>query len=1803
MVVMISLVVLAAIYAYNRFFGPKPEDRNAKPAKFGDLNFPRATEFDPLPIFWGTVRFRAPNVVWAGRYGATPIEEGENDVFSGEETVITGYQYMLGMQMVLGIPPADTVGPAKLRRMWIGDQLAWPPSGGPDAGTVGPMAESPAENWAFCVLTPSNPPEAGNAEKAYGVVDWMPGTLDQTKSATVATLINSSELPSYRGQCVVTCYTPENPNHPITRPLRGFYVGNSPSIPPFSFEVKAPGRTDVLGSFIGQIGDGDANPAVVLYDLLTSKWGKVGRSTTQINTASFLAAAQQLHLEQHGFSLILYNANEASELIKEIREQIDAILYHDPEDDQIYITLIRDDYDVGTLTELNASNVIEVASYSVTMGTELYNRVTVGYTDRDREYKESSVTVSDDAAIAAADGVVRAVTYNYPGINDPLIANQVATRQLNALSRPLTKFRLICNRTLFAHRPGAVVKFTWPELGITDMVLRILDISHGERRDNKIVVECLEDRFSVSYTVNEPDGLTILPLPLPPYPVQTMLIEEAPRWFQRRAMGDSIIADHEQQHLWYIAKREEENTSYLGRRRVNNATMSTDTQTIHFSYTSQLKQAYARTTGPVDAGDLFLEWDDRLGENIEAATLTAIRVGGKNLALLGTELIAFENIALSVDDEIVLSNVWRGLLDTVPQDHAVGTPFYLLRPPWTGVVGGTAFDLDDVVEARVLPRKGLILGLDDEATDTTITIQVRTKLPYPPSDVQMNAGYAVTALEEEDVSLTWKKREYTSVFIAQGDDASDTVADTAYDVVARRGDDAWTVIVSNLDDDEYPLVPLGAIGFGDMELGVRGRRQDPDLGWVTSWQVHALELTAQHWRNLLCNPRWAYGSGTITRWSQVAGSIVVGSTAANALGGAGYYIDGNTGADYHIRQTIDVSGYGPEGLTALLYFYARNSTSNNSDLLEASLVALDAGFISTGSDTYGPTAPSNTNYQRTELELDIPADTKYLQVNYEVAYHYTTTPECWITESCLRLGQMSDELITNGDFSGGTTPPDPVGWTVQSGTWQVLTTSPYEGGHYVRPNDGASAELRQTVAIPTGHQWSTAILEVARMNDAASDTGTVTLEELDASNNVLQSVTTGAEAITPVDTWVRRRLEMELTVGTQLRVRLIAARVSGTPLNSCFDDVRLRTFKQLEPSYEEEIRLDTPARQILPQTQRQWQINFPAVTAPDLGMWSGLSIQDVLGVAPEMETGDPSTGDAAVVSIGKMPIVTQDMVVTDALVFGGGTSEASDVHTAGNVHYANFGSDEAWTVMVVYDGLLYDTPGAPHPLYTGLIGRYDEDAGAGWGMYFDDTGGLEAYVDGTSYVACYVANALVGGPAYAAMSYDPNTNTLELTTPYGTDSQDVSAAGEFKATGLARFRIGRDAASTDSFKGNIARVYMWRSKISAADIQSLWIHGTDAGNKFATFTRAECVAAIVGEDENGYIMGTFGPNEIPNIRRVALEGGTDTGLAYLSHGPVTNLIPTDDFNNSDTWEDMGLTSFQQGFVGIDRRYGSAVACQGDNTTAFRLQGVPVSAGVVRLHFSAKGTGVYSARAVLKNDSGVVKGTFTFTVSDVWEEFKYVFTGWDATTATCTIDFFPSSTGTPRTLYLSQPVLVTQQTQDPQVYPVGQGTRAVSRPVARLNFAFDAQQLCEGEMVVETYNDNASPVSGTIVDMHASSSNNDRRVLKIDAGELPEFEHRNGSGTADTVDGDAVAWDNPVEIRCRWSRAGLFDAASAFTTITDATGSWVNVGRATTWTMGTATYDTLDIGTSGDPYTGCVRRVVLRARESRFAMEA
>lgn len=717
---------------------PKPKIENPKPTALGDYQVPTAQEGRVIPVVWGTVRIKGPNVVWYGDYKTVAIKTKQKTGLFSSTKVTVGYKYYLGVQAALCHGGIDD---------FIGLRL--------DEKQVTLNSKTTTTDMVTFTMNQlelfGKPKEEGGVS---GPVDVYRGTYTQTQSTYLRDELGEPEIPAYRPICFVL--------------FKGCYLGNSGRMPQPEFDIR---RTpNVLGLTGGKENiSGDANPACMIYEVLTNRvWG-MGIAASLIDTASFVAVANTLHAEGLGLSMIVDSEQGGENLLQEILTQIDGVMYTDYATGLLYLSLTRNDYTIGTLPVFDESNIVSGSlEFSRASWEDTQNTVKVKYLDRSQNYTERVIQHQNLANISARNGQIEAEEYDYSGISNAAMANKIAAKVLRTVSSPLSRVNFETNREAATMRPGSVFKLSWSELGIESVVYRVANVEYGNLDSPTIKVNAVEDAFAVSavaYATPPASGwvnpvgalldLTDVKLMETPYALNTddrrfVMLLAAPRTGQEQ--GYQVWAD------------------------LAGGTTYVKTQTINdMSALGQLTAAYNRVTA-TDGG------------------FTIDTLSGTEG--LFDELVANEGWLLLIDDELVwatgltvgassvtFTGVSRGVLDTVPSDHADNATVWIISGGFGTLTESDPLVADGTVRVKLLPfSSGAPLNIAS-ATARTLSVINRAKRPYPPGRLRIG-GVAYPATASGLVTVTWEHRNRVAQESVVNQDATGISAesDTRYNM-------------------------------------------------------------------------------------------------------------------------------------------------------------------------------------------------------------------------------------------------------------------------------------------------------------------------------------------------------------------------------------------------------------------------------------------------------------------------------------------------------------------------------------------------------------------------------------------------------------------------------------------------------------------------------------------------------------------------------------------------------------------------------------------------------------------------------------------------------------------------------------------------------------------------------------------------------------------------------------------------------------------------------------------------------------
>lgn len=323
---------------------------------------------------------------------------------------------------------------------------------------------------------------------------------------------------------------------PVAPPLRDFARW---SLNPYNIDDKGQMFTRVIPVRRGQPrkradGKGDlkagggfpaANPAAVLYELLSSARYDPSSTEDALDAESFLLCARLLSVERAGISFAWVDQDSVKSIVEEICKHINGGVFVHPRTGLYTMRLLRPDSAFKDLSlgkvetirtpwntgfVLSPSNADLDGEIERKSWADVVNWVSVKYTD-DETSQVKSVNVQAADIIAAADGRVNDATLNYWMFRSEETAFAAGERDLAIASRPLMKAAWKLDRSAWALAPFDVITVNWPSEGLVGAKFRILTVDYGDHELGEIRIEAIEDVFSET-------------------PKKTALVPQPPMW-------------------------------------------------------------------------------------------------------------------------------------------------------------------------------------------------------------------------------------------------------------------------------------------------------------------------------------------------------------------------------------------------------------------------------------------------------------------------------------------------------------------------------------------------------------------------------------------------------------------------------------------------------------------------------------------------------------------------------------------------------------------------------------------------------------------------------------------------------------------------------------------------------------------------------------------------------------------------------------------------------------------------------------------------------------------------------------------------------------------------------------------------------------------------------------------------------------------------------------------------------------------------------------------------------------------------
>lgn len=631
----------------------------------------------------------------------------------GSSDYTAGHWYYMDLLLVFCAGPVDEV--VEIR---AGDRLAW------SGSVTGNQAIQIRKSGLF-----------GGEEREGGLsgdVDILMGGATQTAPATLTESLAAAgivgQTPAYRG--VLSMFFSKG----VTNQPGFAFSAMNPYFKPIKALLRSYNRS---GWYLSKARIGnDANPAHIIYEC----WTKImGYSPGMIDDTRMRAVADTLHSEGFGISLVWRQQSSIEAFVEEVLRHINGAPNQDRETGRLFIKLIREDYDANALMVFDPDNC-DLDSFSRAGAAEIVNEITLKFTRAEEGGKQDAVTVQNLASIRNQ-GRVIPQELDYFGITDSALAARVAQRELETRSRGLAKATISATRSAFAVYLGDAVKLTWPDLGISSLIMRVVSMNIGDLEAGTIRIELIEDNFGLpatSFVEAPPIGWTDNSGTAVPVVDQRAI--EAPYWTVFRRTTSADRADYPADWGFGMVFARNPLSSSVRYQLMASPDGSTYSNIGVGNWTP-----YCALASGVD----------RLTTSWSITSLTSfytVEVG--DLAYVGDEIVEITAIGSGT------ITVTRGVLDTIPQAHDAGADIFV------EIDGQAGYDNEVMVDGETVYYKALTVSSQEtlalgSASPMTLTLDNRASRPYPPGNVQIGGEYWPATVADTSVSVTWAHRDRT----------------------------------------------------------------------------------------------------------------------------------------------------------------------------------------------------------------------------------------------------------------------------------------------------------------------------------------------------------------------------------------------------------------------------------------------------------------------------------------------------------------------------------------------------------------------------------------------------------------------------------------------------------------------------------------------------------------------------------------------------------------------------------------------------------------------------------------------------------------------------------------------------------------------------------------------------------------------------------------------------------------------------------------------------------------------------------
>ena len=236
----------------------------------------------------------------------------------------------------------------------------------------------------------------------------------------------------------------------------------------------------------------DANPAAIVYEMLTNGlWGR-NISSTLIDIPSFVAAGNYFLTREIGMSFTLEQEMSLSDALNVIRSHINTIIFWDGTKIVMKVLVDPANYLVG-MTVLPLNSIIDVSINRETWETSK-NEIRAEFVNREADYKNEVVHLND-MSVESIQQHFTPTRATLAGFAHRHLATRQAERLLKEAAYPQANFTITLNRLDSKITIGDLLALDWSEWSSFPIryFVRVAQVNYPEEGEDQITLTGMED--------------------------------------------------------------------------------------------------------------------------------------------------------------------------------------------------------------------------------------------------------------------------------------------------------------------------------------------------------------------------------------------------------------------------------------------------------------------------------------------------------------------------------------------------------------------------------------------------------------------------------------------------------------------------------------------------------------------------------------------------------------------------------------------------------------------------------------------------------------------------------------------------------------------------------------------------------------------------------------------------------------------------------------------------------------------------------------------------------------------------------------------------------------------------------------------------------------------------------------------------------------------------------------------------------------------------------------------------------------